>query len=48
MNIGANAKREVDSKFTIQRFAHKWYDLYMNALENKKNSVNKVMLENKK
>jgi glycosyltransferase involved in cell wall biosynthesis len=30
--IGVNAKKEVDSKFSIQNHAMKWYDLYMSAL----------------
>lgn len=33
--VGANAKKEVDLKFTIQTHAYKWYDLYMSALHKK-------------
>ena len=35
IKMGADAKREVDSKFTIQNHAYKWYDLYMSALQKK-------------
>lgn len=33
--LGSMAKMEVDGKFKIQNHAQKWYDLYMNALQQK-------------
>jgi len=39
-NIGANAKKEVNLKYTIQTHAHKWYDFYMAALKNKIEYIN--------
>jgi len=35
MKMGADAKNEVDSNFTIQKHAQKWYDLYMIAMKEK-------------
>lgn len=35
IKLGANAKEEVNNKFRIQTHSHKWYDLYMEALEQK-------------
>ena len=35
IKVGADAKKEVDLKFSIHNHAHKWYDLYMSALHKK-------------
>lgn len=35
VKMGSEAKKVVEEKFTIQRHARKWYDLYMDALEAK-------------
>ena len=35
MKMGADAKKEVDLKFTVQTHAYKWYDLYMAAMKSK-------------
>ena len=42
MKLGANAKKEVTLKYTIQTHAHKWYDFYMSALKNKVEYLNKL------
>ena len=35
IKLGADAKKDVDLRFSIENHAHKWYDLYMMALERK-------------
>lgn len=42
INIGAKAKKDVDLKFTVQKYAYKWYDLYMSALKEKVEHLNLV------
>jgi len=40
IKMGMDAKKEVDLKYTIHNHAHKWYDLYMSALEEKVKFLN--------
>ena len=42
MNIGKNAKNEVNLKWTIEKHAYKWYDSYINAFKNKIEHISSI------